>query len=327
MNNNTESITCYEDREHMIELMDRYHSDDSQVHQAAKEQLLEENRKLLTFFIKRFANSYLPEYLDPLFNEMVIMFLEKIGSYDPRKAKLSTFLTNPAMRVAADFRDQIGKCKSSYYSRMMREVKESMERLRREGLDANVASISLDTGYSIRCVTDAIAMINAMDEVSYDQQGDEQDRLEKQMVEFAQNPEDEAIHKEGSKILQQALLTLCEEDARILTTKFATGKNLSYAETGKILGIPSSRVKRSITRSLKILRSNPELNAWYERTSVYNTAPDGEEVSFVLTPELADDYDLLDETPEKNTISYNKAPVKKQLVYLDDELPILEDIF
>lgn len=92
-------------------------------------------------------------------------------------------------------------------------------------------------------------MINAMDEVSYDQQGDEQDRLEKQMVEFAQNPEDEAIHKEGSKILQQALLTLCEEDARILTTKFATGKNLSYAETGKILGIPSSRVKRSITRS------------------------------------------------------------------------------
>ena len=110
-----------------------------------------------------------------------------------------------------------------------------------------------------RCVTDAIAMINAMDEVSYDQQGDEQDRLEKQMVEFAQNPEDEAIHKEGSKILQQALLTLCEEDARILTTKFATGKNLSYAETGKILGIPSSRVKRSITRSLKILRSNPEL--------------------------------------------------------------------
>lgn len=69
------------------------------------------------------------------------------------------------------------------------------------------------------------------------------------------------------------------------------------------------------------------MNAWYERTSVYNTAPDGEEVSFVLTPELADDYDLLDETPEKNTISSNKAPVKKQLVYLDDELPILEDIF
>ncbi|MFR3808628.1 MAG: hypothetical protein ACLTX3_06680 [Lachnospiraceae bacterium] len=47
----------------------------------------------------------------------------------------------------------------------------------------------------------------------------------------------------------------------------------------------------------------------------------------MLTPELADDYDLLDETPEKNTIAYNKAPVKKQLVYLDDELPILEDIF
>lgn len=47
----------------------------------------------------------------------------------------------------------------------------------------------------------------------------------------------------------------------------------------------------------------------------------------MLTPELADDYDLLDETPEKNTISSNKAPVKKQLVYLDDELPILEDIF
>ena len=114
MKNNTESITCYEDREHMIELMDRYHSDDPQVHQAAKEQLLEENGKLLTFFIKRFANSYLPEYLDPLFNEMVIMFLEKIGSYDPRKAKLSTFLTNPAMRVAADFRDRIGKWKSSY---------------------------------------------------------------------------------------------------------------------------------------------------------------------------------------------------------------------
>ena len=51
MKNNTESITCYEDKEHMIELMDRYHSDDPQVHQAAKEQLLEENGKLLTFFI------------------------------------------------------------------------------------------------------------------------------------------------------------------------------------------------------------------------------------------------------------------------------------
>ena len=32
MKNNTESITCYEDKEHMIELMDRYHSDDPQVH-------------------------------------------------------------------------------------------------------------------------------------------------------------------------------------------------------------------------------------------------------------------------------------------------------
>lgn len=85
-------------------------------------------------------------------------------------------------------------------------------------------------------------------------------------------------------------------DLKILMTKFDSSETgeASYASTAKKLGLPVSKVKRSITRSLRILRNDDGLKDWFEyQNNDYNSV-DGDLVGLGLSDEQLNDYEEMD---------------------------------
>lgn len=301
-------------KERMIELMNEYNSEDPIRQKKAKEALFEENKKLIAFIMKKYAPSYIPVYGDDLYNELVCTFFEQLPNYDPEKGTLSTFLTAPFRRTISLFRNSVGKCNSAYYAKQMQQVQESIAQLEQDGKSVTTTNISLYSGLSLKRVSDSIFLLQATNETTYDGlTPDELDRLEKQMVSFAKSPEEELIIKEGENILQKAIQMLDEEDQKILMAKFGDDLNeeRSLSDTAKFLGYPISKVKRSITRSLRVLRTNQELRAWYGRNEKYYTPADGIEMTLVPSEELLADYNLIDNFDSgKSVVQIKKDKMK-----------------
>ena len=100
----------------------------------------------------------------------------------------------------------------------------------------------------------------------------------------------------NNSIPDSSVRNLNPTDLKILMTKFDSSETgeASYASTAKKLGLPVSKVKRSITRSLRILRNDDGLKDWFEyQNNDYNSV-DGDLVGLGLSDEQLNDYEEMD---------------------------------
>ena len=183
----------------------------------------------------------------------------------------------------------------------MDDVRHAIHVLETEGKRTTESNIALYTNYSLRQVHDILFRLTYIYEVSYDGTDDEdsqskQDHLEAKMTSYVKNPETEYIEGQATLLLNTALTKLNPTDLKILMTKFDSSETgeASYASTAKKLGLPVSKVKRSITRSLRILRNDDGLKDWFEyQNNDYNSV-DGDLVGLGLSDEQLNDYEEMD---------------------------------
>ena len=289
------------EKEMMKEIMADYHSGDPRKVASAKEQILSKAQRLITFMIKKYYPTYIPRYYDELYQECMVALYDAIPKFNPERATLSTYLTKPLHRAMSAYIHSLTNRSNSYYGKQMDDVRHAIHVLETEGKRTTESNIALYTNYSLRQVHDILFRLTYIDEVSYDGTDDEdsqskQDHLEAKMTSYVKNPETEYIEGQASLLLNTALTKLNPTDLKILMTKFDSSETgeASYASTAKKLGLPVSKVKRSITRSLRILRNDDGLKDWFEyQNNDYNSV-DGDLVGLGLSDEQLNDYEEMD---------------------------------
>ena len=209
----------------------------------------------------------------------MVALYDAIPKFNPERATLSTYLTKPLHRAMSAYIHSLTNRSNSYYGKQMDDVRHAIHVLETEGKRTTESNIALYTNYSLRQVHDILFRLTYIDEVSYDGTDDEdsqskQDHLEAKMTSYVKNPETEYIEGQATLLLNTALTKLNPTDLKILMTKFDSSETgeASYASTAKKLGLPVSKVKRSITRSLRILRNDDGLKDWFEyQNNDYNS--------------------------------------------------------
>lgn len=289
------------EKEMMKEIMADYHSGDPRKVASAKEQILNKAQRLITFMIKKYFPTYIPRYYDELYQECMVALYDAIPKFNPERATLSTYLTKPLHRAMSAYIHSLTNRSNSYYGKQMDDVRHAIHVLETEGKRTTESNIALYTNYSLRQVHDILFRLTYIDEVSYDGTDDEdsqskQDHLEAKMTSYVKNPETEYIEGQATLLLNTALTKLNPTDLKILMTEFDSSETgeASYASTAKKLGLPVSKVKRSITRSLRILRNDDGLKDWFEyQNNDYNSV-DGDLVGLGLSDEQLNDYEEMD---------------------------------
>lgn len=259
----------YGNKKYWIRIMEIYHFEDSK---KGAEMMCD----LLDHFIWLLMKRHYPTYAqnkdvcNDLYNEAIIEILKSMYKYDPNKTSPSTyfgyFILGGFHRAIEDIYD----CRNSpSFKRIQKTIKQFEEK--------NLPLIETDIAAAAKTsVTDVIKYFeykNAHDFV-YLSENPEVDMDIKQKT---PTPEEQFFENEKQTKIHQAMLTLSEQEKKVIYTYFFTKpdgskKRHDYDTVAKATGIPKDLVQLYFQRALKTLKKNPELKDFhYEKFSKYST--------------------------------------------------------
>lgn len=242
--------------------MRRYHSKDQDERDEALIEILQEHSGLISMVIDKNFSKFAGEYRDDMMSCGKLGIMEALKTYDPKKARPSTFFTFYIMHEIYDFITRYVMKTTPYYANEIKAVKRAMTEFETiNGKDATIMDVSYMTGISTKNVQ------RALDIVTFGQTKDYETEsfLDGIMTKFDKSPEEKMIDKEEEKAIYQAFSCLDEIEIKCLCLKYGLLDEdaCTNADIAKKVDIPLDAVRRTVNKAITKLRHEPTLKSLF----------------------------------------------------------------
>lgn len=237
-----------EKREKYIKIMEDYHSGNDFLKQQAINEMVETLSKYVYSIIRKMFSSYLPKYLDDLYQEGIVGILKNIGKYDPTKSMPTTFFNIYIIGEMNTFIINNVNKTTNYYGHNIIKINKAIKEFEMSNQDYTDADIAEKLKIPIETVINCREIIKNSKDSEYEMS----EMLDNSTSPQIKSPEDLMLEKEKEKILLDALNSLDVDEKYIIAGKLGlVNKPKAYKTLASELGISIDKVKKKYKLGLR----------------------------------------------------------------------------
>ena len=225
-----------------------YNSDNSYLHDRAGEDAFVAMKPFIIFLAKKFYGSYYPKYKDDLISEGSLGLIENLRSYNPDKAKPTTWFSRQILHHMRDFIDREVHHTTTHYQDSMRKIREFINEMESRGKSWTYDDIRVNTGVSLTTIINCLTIEKRnKDSVSMDQETNDGTTVLREVLYSATpNPEDQMIRKETmEELCRDMMACLNQDELDVIALRFGLYDDVqkSAPEIAAITGIPKQDIR------------------------------------------------------------------------------------
>lgn len=249
-------------------LVNNYNSNNSYLHDQAGEQAFIAMKPFIIFLAKKFYGSYYPKYKDDLVSEGSLGLIENLRSYNPAKAKPTTWFSRQILHHMRDFIDREVHHTTTHYQDSMRKIREFINEMESRGKAWTYDDIRVNTGVSLTTIINCLTIEKRnKDSVSMDQEtNDGTTVLREVLYSSTPNPEDQMIRKEAmEELCRDMQACLNEDEQKVIALRFGLydDDQKSAPEIAALTGIPKQDIRLIQNQAEHKLRCYTNKNPYY----------------------------------------------------------------